>query len=357
MSLAWIALELGTRQLGGLIQVQAPLYPGDSGAAVVDVRGAWLGLIRGGLAIPGSGPDADAEPAPAARADGVDPDDDRDTDFGFAIPTRDALWVADQLRTHGYVDRAYLGVRIELTLLHAVGPLAPPVEPATAPTGPGEAGTMPAPTAAGDGARVSEVLTGTPAATAGLRPGDRIIALDGQAIRSHHELIDRLDRLPAQITIILSIVRGDGRARVRIEVSLHTASRPDATPGGPSPARSPTVTVSATPRANVPVTPTASRAAPAEPAPAPPEPVPAASPPSRPPAPEPATTYPSHSDRPTRRTPNPAVSIHELRHTLPQAFVERMDRLEQRLDRLETTSNPTPGPDMAAQGPTPPRTP
>ena len=30
------ALELGTGQLGGLIQVQAPLYPGDSGAAVVD---------------------------------------------------------------------------------------------------------------------------------------------------------------------------------------------------------------------------------------------------------------------------------------------------------------------------------
>ena len=113
MSPDWTcALELGTGQLGGLIQVQAPLYPGDSGAAVVNVRGDWLGLIRSGLAIPGSSPGADPDPAGTAgpassRPDGVEPDDVRDTDFGFAIPTRDALWVADQLRVHGHVDRAY----------------------------------------------------------------------------------------------------------------------------------------------------------------------------------------------------------------------------------------------------------
>ena len=31
----------------------------------------------------------------------------------FAIPAGVALWVADQLRTQGCVDRAYLGVRID----------------------------------------------------------------------------------------------------------------------------------------------------------------------------------------------------------------------------------------------------
>ncbi len=66
------AVKLGTRQVGGLIQVQAALYPGDSGAAVVDVRGDWLGLIRGGLATPGTGarpssaPDDGADPGPSA---------------------------------------------------------------------------------------------------------------------------------------------------------------------------------------------------------------------------------------------------------------------------------------------------
>ena len=49
------ALKLGAYQLGGLIQVQAPLYPGDSGAVVANLRGELLGLIRSGLAA-GCGP-------------------------------------------------------------------------------------------------------------------------------------------------------------------------------------------------------------------------------------------------------------------------------------------------------------
>ena len=122
------ALELGTHQLGGLIQVQAPLYPGDSGAAVVDLRGDWLGLIRSGLAVPRSGSGSEfspnattlpGSPSSAGLSLSLAPAEtslvrsERDTDFGFAIPARDGLWVADQLRTHGRVDRAYLGVRLE----------------------------------------------------------------------------------------------------------------------------------------------------------------------------------------------------------------------------------------------------
>lgn len=116
-------LELGRQPLGGLIQVQVPLYPGDSGAAVVDIRGHWLGVIRGGLAVPvadarAADLDKAAGPTPARRTDGGDlahdtDDVEPDSDFGFAIPTRDALWVADQLRAHGRVDRAYLGVVLE----------------------------------------------------------------------------------------------------------------------------------------------------------------------------------------------------------------------------------------------------
>ncbi len=113
------ALELGSRQLGGLIQVQAPLYPGDSGAAVVNLHGDWVGLIRSGLAIPGSDSESESEsesspsahlPAttsPSGLSPSLAPTDislgrpERDTDFGFAIPVQDAIWVADQLRTGG----------------------------------------------------------------------------------------------------------------------------------------------------------------------------------------------------------------------------------------------------------------
>ena len=176
-------MKLGPRQLGGLIQVQATLYPGDSGAVVANLRGQLLGVIRSGLAVPSPG---------VGRIE-------RDNDFGFAITVRDLLWVADQLRTRGRVDRAYMGVRLE--------PAAEPVTPWQQP----ESGVPPAqgvnPT---EGALLQEVLTGGPAAGAGLQAGDAIIALDGQPVRSPHDLTDWLDRLPAQSTIRLDVLRGRG---------------------------------------------------------------------------------------------------------------------------------------------------
>ncbi len=195
------ALKLGPRQLGGLIQVQAPLYPGDSGAVVANLRGQLLGLVRSGLAIP------------ATARDRVE----RDNDFGFALPVRDVLWVADQLRAHGHVDRAYLGVRLE-----PVAPAPRHQQPATGPQ----------PAVEGDplleGALLLEVMRGSPAAQAGLRAGDTIIAVDSQPIRSPHDLTDRLDRLPAQSMIHLEIVRGRGPQSEQKTLALRTTSRTEA---------------------------------------------------------------------------------------------------------------------------------
>ncbi len=119
------AIEFGDGQLAGLIQIQAPLYPGDSGAAVINLHGDWIGLIRSGLATPHRGSESAprAPQSPAFSTSGTSPSltptdvsagyPEHNTNFGFAIPVRDALWIADQLRTEGHVDRAYLGVRLE----------------------------------------------------------------------------------------------------------------------------------------------------------------------------------------------------------------------------------------------------
>ena len=195
------ALKLGTHQLGGLIQVQAPLYPGDSGAVVANLRGQLIGLIRSGLAIPITSND---------RAE-------RDNDFGFALPARDVLWVVDQLRARGRVDRAYLGVRLEPTT-----GIAAPRDPSI--TGSKE---LPGETFLLEGAILQEVLAGTPAALAGLKAGDTVIAIDGRPVRSSHDLTDRLDRLPSQTGIRLEVVRGRGPERQRLTVQLRTCSRPD----------------------------------------------------------------------------------------------------------------------------------
>ena len=194
------ALKLGLHQLGGLIQVQAPLYPGDSGAAVANLRGQLLGLIRSGLAVPSSTNDRS----------------EHDNDFGFAIGARDILWVADQLRSRGHVDRAYLGVRLEPVTNEAPYPQSARDVQADSPPGP-----------FADGALLLEVLTGTPAALAGLLPGDRVIALDGELIHSSNDLTDLLDRLPSQTRVHLEVVRGRGVDIQRLTITLRTISRPD----------------------------------------------------------------------------------------------------------------------------------
>ena len=188
------ALKLGPRQLGGLIQVQAPLYPGDSGAVVANLRGQLLGLIRSGLAIP-------------VTANGHT---EHDNDFGFALAVRDILWVADQLRAHGQVERAYLGVRLEPVAAAAASPYetqsnSHPVRDTDALL---------------EGALLLEVMSSTPAAQAGLRAGDLVVNLDGHPVRSPHDLTDRLDRLPAQSMIRLVVVRSHGQKRQQITVAV-----------------------------------------------------------------------------------------------------------------------------------------
>jgi S1-C subfamily serine protease len=241
-------LELGPRPLGGLIQIAVALHPGDSGALVANLRGEWLGLIRSVLALPSRRRASDRDQDHEEDRDG---DREHDHDLGFAIPAQDALWVADQLRTQGRVDRAYLGVRID-----------------------------PGATADPPGAVLLGVLDDSPAARAGLRPGDRIIALNGHAIESPGDLTDRLDRTLAGTEITLDFVRGsrDERRTVR------TVSRP------PTPAKPP--------------------------APTEPEPEPA-----------PATSIPKADD---------------LRPSVPREVLERLERLERRLEALEKRDKPGP---------------
>ncbi len=199
-------LELGPRQLGGLIQVDASLHPGDSGALLADLQGGWLGVIRSGLASP---------PAEGDRK-GRDRDRDRDRDreldhdLGFALPARDALWVADQLRARRRVDRAYLGVTMDLS--------APPPSP------PGEP----------DGAVLGRVLADTPGERAGLKSGDRVVALDGHPVRSPYDLTDRLDRTPADAEVTLDLLRGTGPARLPVRLTFRAARRPPFEPSRPS---------------------------------------------------------------------------------------------------------------------------
>jgi S1-C subfamily serine protease len=368
------AMELADRQLAGMIQIQAPLYPGDSGAALVDVRGELLGLVRSGLAVPGfrgvprSGADRRADvPIPSiggqspsgARADtSPDPLDqaERDNDFGFAIPARDALWVADQLHACGRVDRAYLGVRLEGVPEDLVATASNPPAPNEKQNASARSGVTSVAADVSSSKRrteshnrgvLVEVLAGTPAAEAGLRTGDRIVSVDGRPIRSAHDLIDRLDRILARTTIQLGVIRAHGSRREKILLSLRTASRPsrnqvtqvESTTSGLPPA-SPG---SSTPSAVVPVTA------------APPVPASAPVPTSASAAPAASMDFTGAAAKPAARSKaspsqtaplgeQPAQALasglrqSDLQLTLPRAVVERLEQLERRLKKLESPS-------------------
>jgi len=119
------------RVIDNVIQTDAALNPGNSGGALADSRGRVVGI---NTAVAGVG-------------------------LGLAVPINEATGrVISQLMADGRVRRAYLGI--------AGGPR--PVPPA-------------ARHAVGEGAciEVVEVVDGSPAARAGLRAEDLIVAVDG----------------------------------------------------------------------------------------------------------------------------------------------------------------------------------
>lgn len=176
-------VDLIPRPIGGLIQVQAPIHPGDSGAMLAGLDGGWIGLVRSGLAAPGG------TPTPSAAAD----------DFGFAIPSRVALWVADQLRTRGTVNRAYIGLKFA----------------------PDDRG--------GEGAEVDGVVDDSPAARSGLKRHDRVVRLDNDPIRTPDDLTDRLDLTLAGTEVGLDLIRDQTPTRLKVA----TGPRPWSAPMSP----------------------------------------------------------------------------------------------------------------------------
>ena len=126
-----------------LIQTDAAINPGNSGGPLLNADGEVVGintLVRSG---PGAG-------------------------LGFAIPINRARQIAQQLVSKGSVSHAMIGVGME------------PVRDGT--------GAIVA------GAQVRSVMPSGPAALAGLKPGDRITAVDGEAVRSPSQLTQLVER-------------------------------------------------------------------------------------------------------------------------------------------------------------------
>jgi S1-C subfamily serine protease len=158
--------EQGIRSLVDLVQTDAPISPGNSGGALLNGRGEVVGI-------------SDAYIPPQQGA----------VSIGFAIPAATVVDVVGELLRNGRATHAYLGIEP-----------APVTQDVAAQLGLDQA----------TGVLVMEVGGGTPAARAGLRPGDVIVRLDGKPVDTVEDLFAELRRHRPGDRVTLTVVR-DGR--------------------------------------------------------------------------------------------------------------------------------------------------
>jgi len=148
------------------LQTDADIAPGSSGGPLFDLRGAVVGIT--------TAVGANSRP-------------------GFAIPASQAQPVIEQLRNTGTVERGWLGASSERGAQE------------------------------GRGAVIGEVYAGTPAADAGLRPGDVVKKVDRTDIDDFGGLRSVIGTLAPGHTVLLEVER-DGE---QVELSAVLGSRPD----------------------------------------------------------------------------------------------------------------------------------
>jgi len=162
---------LGIEGYEDFIQTDASITPGNSGGALVNLRGEFVGMNTAILAPNGG-----------------------NVGIGFAIPSNMAIQLMESLVQHGEVRRGLLGVSTQ--------DLTPELIKAFNLKGQ-------------YGAVVSRIDSGSPAEKAGIEPGDIILAVNGQEIRNGTSQIrTQIGLLQIGDSVNIDIMRGDERKTV-----------------------------------------------------------------------------------------------------------------------------------------------
>ncbi|MFT5448486.1 MAG: Do/DeqQ family serine protease [Gammaproteobacteria bacterium] len=176
---------LGLSHYENFIQTDAAINSGNSGGALVNLRGELVGINSRIVSRAGGG----------------------NIGIGFAIPTNMVHDIVTQLVEHGVVRRGLLGV--------ASQDLAPKLAQAFGLSL--ERG----------GAVLVAVQSGSPAESAGLRPGDIVMELNGHPIRRAQELSNALGVLVVGDSVDLRILR-EGKEQLVSAIIAKRAPPPTA---------------------------------------------------------------------------------------------------------------------------------
>ena len=165
---------LGIGQYDNFIQTDAAINPGNSGGPLFNFEGEVVGVNT----------------AVIARGQGL----------GFAIPINMASMVVEQLKTHGRVVRAWLGVMIQ--------DVTPEISEALG-------------IDRREGGLISEVKEGSPAATAGVRRGDVVVSVNGEKIADAASLARKLALLEPGVPTEFVVLRDGGEKTYSIRLVEH----------------------------------------------------------------------------------------------------------------------------------------
>jgi serine protease Do len=166
-----------------VVQTDAPINPGNSGGPLVNLDGQVIGIntLVAGQAEPG------------VQAQGI----------GFSIAIGTAKPIADQLVATGRVVHPFMGISyvpLNQALARQLG--------ITAKTG----------------VIVAEVVSGSPAAAAGLQPKDAITAIDGTALTTESSFAQLLNTHKVGDTVTLTVVRGKQTLQLQTTLAEQPAS-------------------------------------------------------------------------------------------------------------------------------------
>jgi putative serine protease PepD len=153
-----------------VIQTDAAINPGNSGGPLVDGRGRVVG-VNSQIATAGAG--------------------GGNVGVGFAVPANTAREVVPRLARGQTIERPYLGVTTA---------------------------------AAGAGVEVQALTAGGPAQRAGLRPGDVVVSVDGQAVSEPDDITDALDGKEPGDSVEVEVERGGGSEHFDVTLGTRPAN-------------------------------------------------------------------------------------------------------------------------------------
>ena len=192
------ARDIGAGPYDDFLQIDAPINRGNSGGPTFNLRGEVIG-VNTAIASPSGG----------------------NVGVAFAIPSETVQRIVAQIKEKGTVERGFLGVQIQ------------PVTKDIA-TGIGLDKT--------EGAIVSRIEEGSPAAKTGLRTGDVILSVNGKTVRDARDLSRQIAFMGPGTTATLQVWRegasrdlpvtigrlaGDQRAGVEAERTDRSDTGPD----------------------------------------------------------------------------------------------------------------------------------